>query len=615
MVTFALVLSVAIVELGLREPRSIAVDLALPAFAEPLVSSLRAAPLTGIGDARAAAIASGVVFGRTEHVTASDEAAFLASGLWHLLAASGQNIALVAGCCFLLMRALGRSRSAGALLALVAIPSYVLVVGGGASIVRAGIMGELAIVAWLLGRLPDARHVLMVAAAVISWGWPGAHRGLGMQLSFACVAALAVWVVPFTNALRARGVHPWLAGALATTLLCSAATAPLLWLRTGSAPFTGIVSNVVAVPIAACLLVVGLAGSLLGLVAREAGADFVGELALAPAGWLARLLLDLAHRAASLPAAQSTSFLLAVGLPATALAACALPREQRRVRRATRICCVACVALPVAGMAAPSTPLGSFAHGSRAAPVGEGVFRIGVLDVGQGDATLLAGHGGAVLVDTGPPEGRVVDRVRALGVDQVDGIVLTHDSLDHRGGFESAVATLRPRWVAMPRGAPGPWERVRALVPRLVELCAGDTFDIGAVARADVLHPRCDGTIQPRTGDLHNDGAMVLLVNHREIRALLPADAEAPVLVGLGLPRLHLLRIAHHGSSDDALAGLLARTTPDAAAISAGQGNDYGHPHPQVLGDLAAAGVRAFRTDRDGSIAFDSDGRTLRLAR
>ena len=89
------------------------------------------------------------MFRRTEHVPPADQEAFLASGLWHLLAASGQNIALVASCCVLLARGLRAGRTTGAVLGLLAVPAYVVIVGGGASIVRAGIMGELALVAWL----------------------------------------------------------------------------------------------------------------------------------------------------------------------------------------------------------------------------------------------------------------------------------------------------------------------------------------------------------------------------------------------------------------------------------------------------------------------------------
>lgn len=601
----ALLASIVVVEVGLRDPGpGMLVSVPAPAMLEPVLDHLRSVPLTSIDDPRAAAVASGVIFGRTDHVLPADEEAFLASGLWHLLAASGQNIALVAGCCVLLARGVGAGRTTGGVLALVAIPAYVLVVGGGASIVRAGIMGELALLAWLTGRLPDVRHMLVSVAAIICWAWPGAHRGLGMQLSFACVVALAWWAEPVTRELRERGMPAWLAASVAATGLCSIATAPILLLRTDAAPVLGIVANVVAVPIAAGLLVVGLAGTLVALAGDAVGSPAIGTWAMLPSELLASMLLRVAQRASALPLAQTTSPLVAFGAPVMAVVS-----WRMRARRTHRRLVALVAAAVLLGIGASMVLDGDGA----AAPLARDGLRIAVLDIGQGDSTLLVQGEAAVLVDVGPPDGRVVDRVRALGVRRIDGIVLTHDSLDHRGGFDRALAALGPSWVAMPRAAAGPWQRIRDAAPRLVELCAGDAFDVGA-AHVDVLHPRCDGVVAPRTGDLHNDGAMVLLVSHGGIRALLPADAEAPVLVELGLPELDLLRVSHHGSRDERLDDLLARTRPEAAAISVGEGNTYGHPTRPTLDSLARAGVDTWRTDRDGTVVFDSDGRTLRLA-
>ncbi|MCZ4496142.1 MAG: fold metallo-hydrolase [Thermoleophilia bacterium] len=606
-VTVLLVIGILLVELGLRDVATPGVQLPMPGGVEAIARTVRATVFRGIEDPAAAAIASGVVYGRTDHVTATDEAAFLESGLWHLLAASGQNIALVAGCCILLARAAGRGRVFGALVAMAAIPAYVLVVGGGASIVRAGIMGELALLAWLSGRLPDARQLLLVAVTMICWAAPGAHRSLGLQLSAACVAALIFWATQLTRWLTDRGVPTVIAAGTAATVLCSLSTAPVLVLRTGAAPLTGIVANLIAVPLAGGILVAGLAASALQLAGGAVGLAQPGELAMRGVGLLASALLQVAHRAADLPAAQTTSRVLAIGVPIAVLAQHLLRR--RRWLRAGRIAIAmgaGCLLLPL--LSAASSAVGIHVGGTP--PIGPDGVRIAVLDVGQGDATLLVSGQHAVLIDVGPPDGRVVQRVRELGVRRLDGIVLTHDSLDHRGGFEAAHAALRPRWVAKARHAPGSWGLVERLAGGIIDLCAGDTFQVG-VASLAVHNPGCDGRVTQRTSDVHNDGAMVLLVEHGGIRALLPADAEAPVLVRLGLPQLAFLRVSHHGSADPDLPELLAATAPSIAAISVGEGNDYGHPTPQALAALRAADVEVTRTDEDGTVVLDSDGSRL----
>lgn len=602
-VLVALLFAIGVVEMGWRDPApGLAVAVPVPGPLGGIVAELRSVPQRHVDDARAGAVAAGVVFGRADDVPVGDQQAFLDSGLWHLLAASGQNVALVTGCCILLARGLGAGRTTGSMLALLAIPAYVLVVGGGASIVRAGATGMLVIVAWLAGRLPDARHVLVAVAAITCWAWPGAHRGLGFQLSFACVAALVAGAVPVTRELRARGVPAWLAAGLAATALCSLATAPILQLRTGAAPLAGIVANVVAVPLAGAILVVGLAGSIATVVLTPVVGDRLGDVLLWPTGVAAELLLRIAGRAADLPAAQSSSPLATLVVPLLALVAALVPRARRH----------ALALVPVAIVGSVVLGPGSAAGGGSSSPPSRGTLRIAVLDVGQGDATLVADGDAAILVDTGPPDGRVVDRLRELGVSDVDGIVLTHDSLDHRGGLEAAVAALEPDWIARPAHAPGPWRRVEQLPPRLVDLCVGGSFAVGRAA-VDVLHPPCDGRIRQRTDDLHNDGAMVLLVTRGPHTILLPADAEAPVLLDLPLPPVDVLRVAHHASADPALARLLERTGPRVAAISVGEGNGYGHPTRQVLDDLARAGVTTRRTDRHGTIELHADGERLEL--
>jgi competence protein ComEC len=364
------------------------------------------------------------------------------------------------------------------------------------------------------------------------------------------------------------------------------------------------------VPLAGALLVVGLAGAALALPADALAVPHLGDLAMAPAGLLASLLLTIARRAASLPGATIDEPLLTIGAPVAALAWWAGARHERLRVVAARIGPLALLAVLLVALAPRQVT--SRIDGHAPPPAGPDVLRIAVLDIGQGDATLLAQGTHAVLVDTGPPDGRVVERVRELGVDRVDGVVLTHDSLDHRGGFDSVVSSLHPQWTTRPVNELGAWRRVEEVAPHLVDVCAGDGFDVGD-AHVSILHPRCDGSVAPRTGDLHNDGATVLLVQHGAVRALIPADAEAPVLVGLALPRLDLLRVSHHGSADPALPRLLEQVHPAAAAISAGEGNDYGHPRQQVLDDLKRAGVLVRRTDRDGTIEFRSDGRALSI--
>ncbi|MCS7007793.1 MAG: hypothetical protein NZL88_09595, partial [Gaiellaceae bacterium] len=77
---------------------------------------------------------------------------------------------------------------------------------------------------------------------------------------------------------------------------------------------------------------------------------------------------------------------------------------------------------------------------------------------------------------------------------------------------------------------------------------------------------------------------------------------------------VEILKVAHHGSEDPGLARQLRTLRPEVAVVSVGRGNSYGHPHPETLAALAAVpAMRVLRTDLEGRIVLESDGRRLRI--
>jgi competence protein ComEC len=106
--------------------------------------------------------------------------------------------------------------------------------------------------------------------------------------------------------------------------------------------------------------------------------------------------------------------------------------------------------------------------------------------------------------------------------------------------------------------------------------------------------------------------ATVLLASYGSVDVLLTADAETPVTLPLNPPPVEILKVAHHGSADAGLPRLLGLTRPRIAVISCGRNNDYGHPTPSTIATLEATrGLQLFRTDRDGSVVIESDGRRI----
>ncbi len=136
---------------------------------------------------------------------------------------------------------------------------------------------------------------------------------------------------------------------------------------------------------------------------------------------------------------------------------------------------------------------------------------------------------------------------------------------------------------------------------------AGLVFRLGRL-RLRVLWP----VSEPPANEDPNLWATVILASYGSVDVLLTADAESPVTLPLNPPPVEILKVAHHGSTDDGLPRLLALTRPQVAVISCGRNNDYGHPTPSTLATLEAApGLDVFRTDRQGGIVIESDGQRI----
>jgi competence protein ComEC len=422
----------------------------------------------------------------------------------------------------------------------------------------------------------------------------------GFQLSFVAVAAIFILVPRLERQLEGYPVPRRLAGIVALSAACAVVTAPVLWLHFGAVSLVSVLANALAAPVVAPILGLGLGAAAVGAV-LPGGAAALAWLN----GWLVSYLAWCARATGGLPFAQIHSGKLLGGLAGAVLVTLAIRRLPRHMR-GTALACVATVAIAaLAWLLWPQPPTGRLPP-----PAG---LRVTFLDVGQGDAALLQVPEGAVLVDQGPPEAQVERQLDRLGVERLAAIVLTHPQLDHIGG---AAAILRdvPVGVVLDSGqpteSPSEQEALREAAERHVEVIearTGQQFELGQL-RLRVLWPE---DAAPRDAD-PNDHAVVLLASYGSVDLLLTADAEANVTGRLALPPVEALKVAHHGSRDDGLGRLLERLRARVAVISVGGRNDYGHPTPSTLQTLAQApGLAVYRTDRDGAVVIETDGRQL----
>ena len=540
-----------------------------------------------------AALLSGLVAGDTTGLSEAAEDSLHAAGLSHLVAVSGSNVALVLAGTMALAGAARLGARGQRRVAVVALVWFVVLVRGEPSVLRASAMALLVVASAALGRGHDARYTLGIATLLLLLVDPFLAGQLGFALSVLATAGVLVAGPAIARRLPGPRSAATLLGA---TLGAQIGVAPVLIASAGALPLGAVPANLVAVPAAAVASAVGVAASMIAQVAPAVGA------VLAAFAWPALGVVLAAGRAFSDAPALTPAHLVS---PAAAIAVVALLLR----RRAPRAALASAAVVVVVGVGGP--------WGGAPAVTS---LTLTALAVGQGDAMLVEVPGSAgapparMLVDGGPEEDLALKLLRDRGVASLAAVVVSHPHADHADGLPAVLARL-------PVGAlivgPTPSAQlddpsVSAVAAEVVatqrsipvlRAAAGQRFALGS-AVVEVLGPPADGSL----GREPNDNSLVLRVTHDTASILLTGDVEeAGQLRLLQRPDLlaaDVLKVPHHGGATNA-EGFIEAVGAHTAVIGVGADNDYGHPHPDVLADLA--GSRVLRTDTAGTVTVAAE--------
>jgi competence protein ComEC len=551
----------------------------------------------------------GLVLGDTSRMPAELTEDFRTTGLAHLTAVSGTNVAILLTVALGLVRWLGLRGRAVPLVGACVMAGFVVLVRPQPSVLRASAMGLVAVLALATGRRREGVPALCAAVLALVLIDPWLARSFGFALSVLATAGILVLAPGWRDRLAGRLPEP-LAAAVAVPLAAQVACAPVIAMLSAQVSLVAVPANLLAAAAVAPATVLGVLAAVASPWAMPL-AVVLGRLAGLPARWI----VEVAHRGAELPGAALAwpgGLMGAVTLAAVTLAtAVLLPRLARYGGRGAFA--VALVVLAVVGLR-PVVP--GFTPGWP--PPG---WVLVACDVGQGDALVLSVRPGtAVVVDAGP-DPRAVDRcLRDLGVRRIPLVLLSHFHADH---VEGLPGVLRGRIVTeidvSPLAEPaGQAARVRrwaaAAGVRSVRVPApGERRSVDRL-NWQILWPR--RLIAGDDGSAPNNASLVVQAEHGGVRVLLTGDIEPPAqdaLLASGADlRADFLKVPHHGSAFQS-AALVRAVRPRAAIISVGRDNDYGHPAPSALALMASAGARVARTDEHGDVAVVGPRDRLRL--
>ncbi|WP_454199741.1 ComEC/Rec2 family competence protein [Nocardia sp. Marseille-Q1738] len=372
----------------------------------------------------AAGLLPALVVGDTSALPGHVRDDFELVGLQHLTVVSGANFTILLSVVLFAVRLLTLGPRAAAAVAAAALLMFVVIARPDPSVLRAGAMGAITLLAVLTGRRKQALPALCAAIIGLLALWPGLAANAGFALSVVATGGLILLAPSWADWLRAKGWWRMPAEIVAVSAGAFAVTTPIMIALTGKLSLVAVLANVLVAPVIAPITVIGASGAVLSCLWSPL-ADLFLRCAAPPLWWL----LSVARHAAALPGASVTvPGGLAGGLIAGAVVAVAIPALRAQAVR--RI-----VAAVVVGIAAVLIPVRLWHPGWP--PKG---WVIAACDVGQGDGlALAAGPGAAIVIDVGPTPRPIRTCLDRLRISRIPLLILTHPHADHIGGLTGAL--------------------------------------------------------------------------------------------------------------------------------------------------------------------------------
>jgi competence protein ComEC len=242
-------------------------------------------------------------------------------------------------------------------------------------------------------------------------------------------------------------------------------------------------------------------------------------------------------------------------------------------------------------------------------------------DVGQGDSMVInLGHHQGILIDVGP-DPIVEDRcLKALGIDEIPLIILSHFHADHAGGLSGVLKNRKIAQIWLSSNAEPLLESAH-----VVSLLAGVekvTPQRGYSAQIakftiKVLWPASGTHIfasMPGDGSAVNNSSIAVLITSSDLTLFAAGDLEPPAQHELvrDVSGVDVYKVSHHGSKYQD-AQLMAKLDPKVAVVSVGAKNPYGHPAPQTIAALTRLGAEVVRTDISGAISMTVKAHQIKI--
>lgn len=566
----------------------------------------------------------GLLIGERSGISVSTRQAFTNSGVAHVLAVSGSNVVVVAAVFFFVFGLLRFPKWAIVLSSILVLILYMLVTGSQPPVVRATVISSIFLLGSLVQVKSNPYNSLGVAAVIILAYDARQLFDVGFQLSFVAVLSIVYlypkmnsWISHLGSESVIRKAIVWTLRVCAVSLAASLGTLPLTAVYFGKVSLIGLLANIVVIPAVGASVILGFVTILSGLFSIWVAATYaaVNQLLLDVTLWVIQMT-----GAAPFAFMETSRFLPIYALPFYAALLLVFNFTEKRDAKTLTFVLLLSLNLVV------------FVPTPEALAASNGMLRVSFLDVGQGDASVVELPDGKVIViDVGPRaneydagERVVAAFLKRRGVTRVDMLVISHPHDDHFGGapyilehfdvdnvLESGQAINTPIFELYSRSLCE--ERCHVDTAR-----SGMCVKIFSGVRLYIVAPT-QTFIDTDTTHRHlnlNNTSVAMRMQFGDVSFFFSGDAEADAEEGMvrqygGFLKSALLKTGHHGSNTGSTQDFLNAVQPRWAVISVGRLNNFGHPSREVIARLQEMQTEVCRTDEDGAIIFESDGKTV----
>ena len=591
-----------------------------------------------------ASLAQGILLGLRSNIPADLNENFTRSGTAHLLAISGQNLAIMAGILLAIgLWLFGRRYYLYVWLSLGVIWFYTIITGMNPPVVRGAVMASVFLFAEVLGRQRSGFAALIFTAAVMVGISPYILGDVSFQLSFLAMSGL-VLIYPVLRSLCGRVISTRLGeegflvstlnlvvGSFSVTLASIIAVWPLIAYYFGIFSLSGPIATFLLTPVLPVIIVLGTLTALLGL-ASGLVAQFFGWLVWPFLTYMIVVVNGLGSPSfASIKIDSLSPIVIVVYYIILALLIWLHGRwsKVRNLFSGTAGVMQAGVNI-ISGFRSKLkwviVPLLVIAIlvSYTAATLPDDKLRVSFLDVGQGDAILIQKGSTQILIDGGPsPQAIAQDLSDQMPFwdRSIDLAILTHPHTDHLAGLLEVMRRYDVGQVLYPRSEGesllyDEWVRftgeagIKSIIAQ-----AGQEIDLGDGVILEVLWP-LKNPVEGSESDADNNSVVVLLKDG-DISFLLTGDSMSEAEWELIRARADIkgtvIKVAHHGSASSTMAQFLAVVNPQVAVITVGANNTYNLPNSDVVFRLeeCVGESNVYRTDLNGTITFITDGERL----